>query len=1005
MTAGQPVQTATNQLLNIQKQQAGTQQPNIPVSASPNQNIVINNKTENITRNKVYVPANIGGPIQGRPIQFKKVEEKGEQDLGKFKSWLNNKIARQNDISEARQREYRKRNTNLEKTESKLSRVLKDFGRRIDASLERNNVKGIGLSLKGVFLLIGLGKLAKNWQSTMNTISKIEKRITRVFRSLKRDAKDGFSKNGRLQKAFVKLFGGKEGETVGQALRRLLFDKDSGILGYIRKLISNRLKERSEAISKIEKPNLSLGDALKFPSKAIEKIANYLSDILSAILNPEKVTHTAVVNAANKQEEKYAEDNNYEIRKITTHQFSKGFLPKGVTVSENDRAIIKGTYNGLKAGALDNSGNLTDFAGSYASQSADIKRNINLASSAGQINTASVGLGFQRLHKASQEKDVIPVTRDFVETILPKKEDRENIGIMKPVFYDYIVRPKTPTEMAIDLAGVAKDDEEIMKFLKGAGLLAGTIASGLNPLGAGLGYGIGDLAGELGLYIDQKNIPRYTTELRKPGEERKEGEYITSEHPLVYELNKEQIEKLIEEFTGKSGLEVNIDNKEFLSAIDAKLRNIAGGNKNVQSSQLGDIDNLFSVSDMVEQHREEEKNFLDNSRMTAASENGHEAMQEIGGYFRETYDNAKKAWNSVDEMTDEEWEDYEEEEEKESNNNADSDGKDESTSIWDKAKNAWNNIKEWRSSSAPSVSSIEGIDRVVELSKTGLFYSNSSDSAGEGRKGPWSKHGHGYIPLTTHPKYQGKCTSGPATFYHDALGINLNSHWWNTGKPYTATGTNIGQVGFKKVWWGDKEQGYNKQAVENTGFKLEKGDIMLNFVGGLKVSNSHPGGKSAHAQMWNGEQWVSDTYQGDRSWPYGSGSKGRLGNESCQIWRLDSVANSQTANASKSEVSTPTSTTPSINLNELANNSATNLQNYSVDSVGISNFEPSSITEPELASVSMTTSNSNSDLKEQYEKVVSIAYNSLDNIAEKLKLVIKNESIHVATTNDISDQV
>ena len=62
---------------------------------------------------------------------------------------------------------------------------------------------------------------------------------------------------------------------------------------------------------------------------------------------------------------------------------------------------------------------------------------------------------------------------------------------------------------------------------------------------------------------------------------------------------------------------------------------------------------------MVEQHREEEKNFLNNSRMTAASENGHEAMQEIGGYFRETYDNAKKAWDSVDEMTDEEWEDYE----------------------------------------------------------------------------------------------------------------------------------------------------------------------------------------------------------------------------------------------------------------------------------------------------------------------------------------------------------
>ena len=57
-------------------------------------NIVINNKTENITK----VPANIGGPVQGRPIQF--------QGPDKVKNWVNAVLNQQNELARKRDLDY-----------------------------------------------------------------------------------------------------------------------------------------------------------------------------------------------------------------------------------------------------------------------------------------------------------------------------------------------------------------------------------------------------------------------------------------------------------------------------------------------------------------------------------------------------------------------------------------------------------------------------------------------------------------------------------------------------------------------------------------------------------------------------------------------------------------------------------------------------------------------------------------------------------------------------------
>lgn len=146
------------------------------------------------------------------------------------------------------------------------------------------------------------------------------------------------------------------------------------------------------------------------------------------------------------------------------------------------------------------------------------------------------------------------------------------------------------------------------------------------------------------------------------------------------------------------------------------------------------------------------------------------------------------------------------------------------------------------------------IDKAVEASKKGTFYSHSR---GETKLG--------------NNNYKGLCTSGPETFYR-AAGIELKGLWWNTGSPKTATGTKITNAGFKKVWNGSAD------AVKNGEFEPKEGDILLSY------GKHKDGSPTAHAQMWNGERWVSDTNQSS-AWVYNKGG-GRRGNDSAELYRL-----------------------------------------------------------------------------------------------------------------------
>lgn len=148
------------------------------------------------------------------------------------------------------------------------------------------------------------------------------------------------------------------------------------------------------------------------------------------------------------------------------------------------------------------------------------------------------------------------------------------------------------------------------------------------------------------------------------------------------------------------------------------------------------------------------------------------------------------------------------------------------------------------------------IQKVINKANEGKFY-----SPGAGK----------YMSLGQ-DAYKHKCTSGPATFYKDSLGIKLNGLWWDTGSPKTAKKTNITKAGFSEKWSGDGND------VRNGNWKqvVRPGDIMVIFS-----SNS------GHAQMWDGTKWISDTNQ-SKAWCYGK-DNGRAGKRSAILYRNDSL--------------------------------------------------------------------------------------------------------------------
>ena len=584
------------------------------------QNITINNKNTTITNNNVSVPANIGGPVQGRPIQF--------QDPGqiKFKSWLSNSFAQQNEMAAKRQREYEKRDSALVRNSNKLMKRLEETGKSIATSLNpKNMASSMGNQLKTLLMVFGFAKLAKEWPNLMTWVNKISKEVSNIAS----DIKGFFSPDGGL----AKMLGGKDGEGPLTALKNLFFDKNNGIFAYIRTWLSARMGERREAIKTLAKPDMSwnVGDGVgNNISRILGSVVGYLGDILSAIIDPTSAARNTVKATAEQAETEYQDNNQKTLREnranvVITDENGRSV---GIATSAGDQAIVEGRYQGVKPGSVDSQGNLTNNPISSIAQGNELMRAIDDSRRTGNLQTATVATGFARLHNAAQENGKVVLTEEFLSHYLGQEGIRE-LGLQKGN-YRYIVRPKTREEMAMDLLSISRENEELRKWLTGIGMFAGGVLGGLG------GNGIGKLVKE----YKKRELPETVVELRPAGAEAdySKGErYVEGRNPQnLYEVTPEQLQKIIDKITGKENVNVDLNSADFMRAIESSL---ITQDTPLRVNRDIDIDQTYRVNDMVERNNAQLQTLRENSRANTAVNNTRETFSGLLDGARERFDN------------------------------------------------------------------------------------------------------------------------------------------------------------------------------------------------------------------------------------------------------------------------------------------------------------------------------------------------------------------------------
>lgn len=245
------------------------------------QKITINNNTTNTTTNNVAVPAaNIGGPVQGRTLAVKQNPDEGQ---ARFKTWISNAFAKQNQQAAAREKEYQRREWSLTRSTNKLMKHLSDLGKSVSERLDpRKLASSVGGQFKTILFLFGTMFLAKNWKRIIKFAANVE-----TFFFGEPDPNDPKAPRGRsgFSKMLISLFGGDPNSnksTILGSLKDLLYtgyEKRPGAFDYLFLKIKNYFSEGAEAIKNLELPKIDTDDLLG----SLKNIVGYFGNVISTL--------------------------------------------------------------------------------------------------------------------------------------------------------------------------------------------------------------------------------------------------------------------------------------------------------------------------------------------------------------------------------------------------------------------------------------------------------------------------------------------------------------------------------------------------------------------------------------------------------------------------------------------------------------------------------------------------------------------------------------------------
>lgn len=369
------------------------------------QKITINNNTTNTTTNNVAVPAaNIGGPVQGRTLAVKQNPDEGQ---ARFKTWISNAFAKQNQQAAAREKEYQRREWSLTRSTNKLMKHLSDLGKSVSERLDpRKLASSVGGQFKTILFLFGTMFLAKHWKRIVKFAANVESFLFGEVNP--NDPKAPRGRSG-FSKMLISLFGGDpEGKDgIVDSLSKLFWNKEkNGILQLLGDKISNFFKERGDAIKAIKVPELNLGNLPDTVTKLIE----YLGNILKAGFGGADAIKD-IVSSNIKQVGKESSMAS-EAMEGRAFKSAKGVNVKNTSWGDATTVSKPGSNGYLNSWDISSDNKITNTAGEVR-QVGTISRMLNDKTS-NTVNVASVMSGMERLKNTADTKGGVLISEDFI---------------------------------------------------------------------------------------------------------------------------------------------------------------------------------------------------------------------------------------------------------------------------------------------------------------------------------------------------------------------------------------------------------------------------------------------------------------------------------------------------------------------------------------------------------------------------------------------------------------
>lgn len=619
------------------------------------QKITINNNTTNNTTNNVAVPpSNVGGPVQGRTLAIKQQSDQGQ---ARFKTWISNAFARQNQAAAQREKEYQRREWSLSRTTGKLMKKLQELGTTISERMDPRKIASSATNhFKTLLFLFGTMFLAKNWEKVI----KIGASIERFF--LGDAVRDGSGKiTSRTRSGFAKMligaFGGdpeSKDASIGKTIKDFFYTGDknrAGVFDLVLEKIKHFFEIRGEAIKTIQPPKLDFSNI----GETLTSMLGYLGDILKVMMAGPEAAKEGIIKSINRNA--YGVSSSDDRKKEGEYDIYKTKPEKGALLGSGGAVALKGK-NYINEEDFDSNGNLRDTASATISQARDIDRFEKIAKETGEVNITPIIQGYQRLKDTAErnKNKKIVVDPDWIKNKINNPEVYDNLvnsGDIITRKYRLVKRPRTKGELNDLAAGKDFLTAGITQYA-----IDGVAGGYLKKTGVDIIRGRGDLAAKRALYdvvtlgnvggagdmllaLDEgqssnskkkaiennKVFDIYPVDEKLPeGWELPNYKHLRNKIFEYSEVSSRAIDEIIRGLTGKD-IEINNTDMNYINSMQKYVEKLASNNSDGNEITygkgqdiIGDIEKISELDKKEDEYRKIEQQHLDTSNVKKAGE-------------------------------------------------------------------------------------------------------------------------------------------------------------------------------------------------------------------------------------------------------------------------------------------------------------------------------------------------------------------------------------------------